>query len=817
MLRLASLLLLNSWLAVLISASSLQADFVVVTGDAPSPIVVSEDADPQIVGMATKLAEYLSKITGEDFKVHRTDAPHAIRLVIDPKSKLPAEGYAWTASDDQLTIEASSVRGLAYGVYAFLEQECGCRWWSFNEEDVPSNPKLAITNQTVQYVPPFKMHDLFNREAQTPENDFHFKSGGDSQLQFTGGHTLYPLLHEYGQTHPEIYPADATGKRAPNDLHLCYLAPGIAEALTSVLDSEVQRRNGNVTDYIYFAGMGDWYDGQCQCEKCKAVYEEEKWTNPDGTVLPGYTGTLLRMINVAAEALEKKYPGIRVGTFAYMSLEAPPAITKPRENVVIRVPRLRHCTVHAANECQGNRGFYHNLRRWQELAPGRVHVWDYGANFMNFLLPFPTLNSMAENIKFYHEQGIAGVMIQGNYVSTGGDAAVMKNYVWRKLLREPGRSTKELTEEFCHGYYGPAGKDVLAYMSALENSVRVPELKHADEFASPANVYLNEELLVVLREHLLHALEATQVEQHKDNHRRVQELQVSIEAAALWNSGPLEQKSDRLVRTDLGEFSYERALALVEHSRRVSPKEQGEGRLFREQFLQLHGGPTATLKSREVALTAAPVQAGKMGPITFQGATVITQTSVQPAKGATIYKFDQQPTGSELTLSGECGIAHWQPTAHHLAVLNVKLTEAGLIEMTGLLERLQQGAASAPAVVSTTYPLDNKADAEVQWQNAEGTWATVKLNAEASTVTCAHLVAIKFKQQVALKAGISNVEVLDSYATAEPIKAAPFKGTLSFDATNGTLTTSVQTELSEIRADAPQPYLKRTLSITAVK
>jgi hypothetical protein len=811
--RFAKVLLLHASLALFLLMNAAKADFALVSEKAPRPIVLAEDADPQTAGLAKKLAGYLKKITGAEFHVQRGSASPAIRLVVVPASKLPTEAYGWKVSDEGIAIEASSARGLAYGIYAFLERECGCHWWSFNEEQVPSNPQLTIANKTFEHLPPFKMHDLFNREAQTPENDFRFKSQGDSLLQFTGGHNLYSLVNAYGKTHPEIYPMDAKGKRAPNDLHLCYLAPGLAEAVTAALEVEVQRRKGNVADYIYFAGMGDWYGGQCQCEKCRAVYAAEAWTNPDGKVLPGYTGTLLRMINATAEQLEKQYPGIQVGTFAYMSIEAPPAVTKPRENVVIRVPRLRHCTVHAANECEGNRGFALNLRRWQELAPGRVHVWDYGANFTNFLLPFPTLNSMAENIKFYHELSIAGVMIQGNYVSTGGDAAVLKNYVWRTLLQDPSRSVSELTAEFCQGYYGPAAPEVLAYVNALENSVRLPALKHADEFAAPAKAYLNEALLVELRGHLQQALDATRGEANATFRRRVLELQASIEAAVLWKPGPLENRAGQLVRTDLGGDSIERALALVEHSRNASPKERGAGRLYREQFLQMHGGPTATLQSPDITLTAAPWQAGKLGPITFQGAVVIDQTTLQPAGGATLYKFVEQPTNRKLSMRGECGIKHWQTTTQHLAVVNATLPATGPIAIEASLQRVNRGAATASVAISTTYPVAAKSGVEVGWQNAQGDWATVQLTAQSPTATCGDLTALKLKRPAKLKTGMAFVEAVDSYTSTDSNRPARFNCTLTFDAAKKQLVTNVQTEVVEISADAPRPYLKRTLSI----
>ena len=125
-------------------------------------------------------------------------------------------------------------------------------------------------------------------------------------------------------------------------------------------------------------------------------------------------------------------------------------------------------------ESEVNKPFQRNLEQWLKIAPGRVYVWEYGANFNNFMMPFPCLRSIAANLKYYHRVGVQGVMIQGNYVSTGSDMVALKNYVWRKLLWDPSLDVDTLAGEFCQGYYGPASDEVIQYVNALEDSVRKP-------------------------------------------------------------------------------------------------------------------------------------------------------------------------------------------------------------------------------------------------------------------------------------------------------------------------------------------------------
>ena len=60
---------------------------------------------------------------------------------------------------------------------------------------------------------------------------------------------------------------------------------------TYKLDGEIVKRKVNIQDFIYFAGMGDWYGGMCECDECRKVYEEETWTDADGKKHPGYSAT----------------------------------------------------------------------------------------------------------------------------------------------------------------------------------------------------------------------------------------------------------------------------------------------------------------------------------------------------------------------------------------------------------------------------------------------------------------------------------------------------------------------------------------------
>lgn len=637
---------------VIFSVLSAEADLRVATdGKADCVIYAPLTARPAHRRAATPegyLADYLKTISGADFTVQYVKMPPEKEsgIVVGAFSKaetltLPGDSWAYRTRADgrQLQLVGSTRRALFIAVFALLENQLGCRWWSANEENVPQSPTITLPVLNEVHKAVFRQTELMNLEASARTNGFEYKLRGVSTEKMTGSHTLYRLLAPYGAAHPEIYPMvnRKIGKRKPNKLHFCYTAPGIAEALAHALETQVEKRDGNVRDYIYFAGMGDWYGGTCQCDDCRKVYEEEVWIRPDGKQQNAPVSTLIRMINKTAAILAKKHPGIRLGTFAYMSMEGPPGKTVPADNVVVEVPHLRHCIVHGVDQCEKNKIFLMNLQRWCKLAPGRVYVWDYTVDFgENFLYPFPVIHAIADNIKLYARLGVAGIRLQGDYVSTGSDLVVLKNWVWSKLLWNPELDVDRLIATFCNGYYGPAAKDMIAYVDDLEQSVMQNKKQHLNEFARLNKLrqwILTDERMARLKERIAAARKA--VAGKAPYARRVEEAAVSLEAVELWHKRKLVEKDGRLMQLfpDGPHDTYQRALHMLQNSRQASPREWGMFRSYHQRLLVLHGGPLVKLKRGDLAVEIAPNLGMRIRQIWFHDKPLLWIPEQEKVKG----------------------------------------------------------------------------------------------------------------------------------------------------------------------------------------
>jgi len=787
---------------------------------------------PEVETMGKAFGEVLEPMTGvapETGQVAEGEqippGSLVIRIVKDPKAIDDAFQIRTVAGSVEITASASM--GLRFGFYELM-QRLGCRFWAWDEEVIPKLAEVRVPALDFSWTPAFRIHDLMNQEAMSRKNDFAHKLRAVSSLKFTGNHNIQPMLRKFADAHPgEVFPLvktrdKATGEvkkevREFNNLHYCYTAPGISEALAEELEKEVVKRKGNVRDLIYFAGMGDWYGGFCECERCTKVYEEEAWKNPDGKTFRGLSATLLQMVNRAAEILEKKYPGIQVGTFAYMSLEAPPGKTVPRENVSVYVPRLRHSGSTTADDPKGeNRTFWLNVQRWCEIAKGRVDVWEYGANYDNFLLPYPVLNIMAENIKAYHKIGVRGLMIQGNYASMGGDAVVMSNWIWSRLMSDPSLDTGTLINEFTDGYYGPAAPEVREYLKELDASLKAPGCPNIDEFSKALETYLTPDVLKKLTARIAAARQLVSAPEYADQLVRVNDLAMGVETARLWKEGPFRERDGRYIRSDFGYDTFPEALQLWKNNRRgTAPTEMSSGKVKWLEFLSMHGGAVTTLRDGDLSAKIWPAKAGGIGPVMLGHSPVITRSFDSALRYA---EFEGEPTAKSARISGEGGIGGWDPETKYLMQQEISLPDSGSIRVDYFDQRVSKSKAwsSAPHAITTTYPAkSNSQDTRFAYRDKAGVWHDV-------TTLPVKGKELLFPDVTAWRVTQPRAVITDEFDMVKSIEGTPpinpkrphLSGRLGANA-EGSLYTVSNIQIDETSYDEPVHGLRRTIKVQA--
>jgi hypothetical protein len=772
------------------------------------PKVFFNEAIPATRAAAITLAKYLSAVTSTQVTPAKIKAPadeEAFYVGFRDPQALFAPNATFsveTTPGGQVFVDGvSPATDLQVAVMDLVQNELKCRIWSHNEQDLPKQDALAFAASKRAPIPAFRQLYLFNKEAFGMPGDFKYAIKAKQGPEFTGNHTLYPLLESTFKEHPEFLPADDKGVRKPS-IHLCYTAKGLPEALAKALSAEVEQRKGNVKDFIYFAGPGDWYGGMCKCPVCTKVYDEEAWTNADGKVFKGYSATLVRMINETGKLLDQKYPGAQIGTFAYMSLDNPPAITKPGPNVHIQLPRLRYDSCTAVDVSPKNRNVYLAMQKWAEIAPNRFYIWEYGANFSNFLEPFPDTHAMAQNIKVYHKMGVTGLYIQGNYVSPGSDMVVLKNWVWSRLIWDPTLNIDAVIREFCDGYYGPAGNIMFEYVRALDDSVKNPQPIVVSEFADANKTFLTPELETKLYGILDEAMEQAKTKP-TPYLTRVKEARASLEAARLWRAGPLVEKEGRLVRSDFPYDPFEEARDLLAHIRGSSVREWSTGRNNQLAFAAWYGGPIHTLNQDKLQAVLAPVQGG-ITRVTFDGVNIIQNIYSQPVGCDGVFV---EQGGNYASIKVETGIGAWSPDTKAFNVSYFQLLPGNRIRMTTTLTGVRKTDPKDPlhAGYRTAYRVINGEAPKIELMRLE-TPTNFPYKAGAKNVPLGRFDSIRISYP---KAGIV---LEDSYPEMQGLS-----GTLSQSAVGSSVVVTVSTEPLDLIPNKPYEAPVRVLEFKKTK
>ena len=202
---------------------------------------------------------------------------------------------------------------------------------------------------------------------------------------------------------------------------------------------------------------------RCECDPCRAIEAEEG--SP--------AGLLMRFVNAVSEDLRGEFPDVPVSTLAYHYTQPPPDITAPVDDVIVRLCSIR-CSFGRPMTDPRNAFFSDDLTGWSEICD-RLYIWDYVANFSYNLNPHPNLRVLAPNIRFFVDHGVKGVFAEALPHDPTTEMAPLRSWMLAQLMWDPSRDGQALIEEFAHGYYGPAGTAVVAYVDVMHDAVETTD------------------------------------------------------------------------------------------------------------------------------------------------------------------------------------------------------------------------------------------------------------------------------------------------------------------------------------------------------
>jgi hypothetical protein len=474
---------------------------LVTDGKSEYQIVLPAKATASETRAAEELVSFIKEISGAELPIVSESQGLPAKAILLGKLRILSEvdvriawdwlgedGYVIQTAAPHLVIAGGPAHGTLFGVYGFLEDHLGCRWYTPSISKIPKQQDIAIGAIEEMQVPAMIYRDLYYAEAMDPIFRARHKmnanlgnfdwSPGIAQIgPLTGGwcHTFFRLCppEQYLESHPEYFSL-IDGERKPHQL--CLTNPEVLPIVIENLRKEMAAH----PDQKYWAIAPMDNGDPCQCEVCKAVDARE------GSPM----GNVLEFVNKIAEA----FPDKMISTHAYWyTLKAPKNVV-PAENV-----HIMYCS-------EGNRSRpfvgdplsvaeVANFKYWTQVA-SEIYLWDYYIRYGTFITPMPNFASLGPNMQFFVSHGVMGIFAEGSFTPKG-EFAELRAYLLAKLIWNPDADVYALMDEFLPVFYGPAAPMVREYidvMQAKAESLDFPVITNGG-VRGHTQGYLSEEML----------------------------------------------------------------------------------------------------------------------------------------------------------------------------------------------------------------------------------------------------------------------------------------------------------------------------------
>ena len=452
------------------------APFVLASGGRSRAVIVPYGGDTNGVGYAANLlADYLGKIAETHFLVADKPVPgYGTILVGAPyKAARPEELCVRVKDAQTLEVTGDGARGAVHAVMALVES-LGVVVCAHDYEHVPHQRELALPGDYAQVDAPAMLWREAWSELQRSHFDYMMKLRLDpNPVDPRTSLFMNPLRPTIGQTvcnrfiskrtffkdHPEWYAyVHATGQRNPH--WVCVSNEEMLEQLYKEIDAFIAEKPGRPEVAV---GVDDGARF-CECDKCLALLK--KYPDPDGSEVAAVQYVVLA--NKVGAHFRSKYPGIRFNFLGYGERlpASPDIVLEPNVGGGVAELWRNHGLPADCNERSAySLGHLARLSR-PDMGP---YVWDYLANYRNYMLPFPNHRIFAQTVRYYRSCGVKGVLCQHQWTPYG-NFSEMKMWLFAKLLWNPDADVDELIDTYVNATYGRAAKEIRAFLDILEHA-----------------------------------------------------------------------------------------------------------------------------------------------------------------------------------------------------------------------------------------------------------------------------------------------------------------------------------------------------------
>ena len=470
-------------------------------GESEFEIVLPEEPDACEQTAAAELRGYLEKLGGVSLPLRTENAPAqaAKRILLGDTAEAPPGGEALGEEDfrlysdgARLFIRGGGSRGTLYGVYTFLEEYLGVRWFTPALEVAEPREAAAVDaaidrtvrpSFTVRRNDPAGTNDAFRARSRMNVSFWRDMPEYGGALTYVLWDVTLDRLVPDGlfAEHPDYFAMTEDGARTTD--HVCLsnpdvLATAVENARAAILACDRQAK-------FLHVGQKD-NENYCRCPACEALYARY------GAV----SAVTVLFTNALAAALEPEFPDFTFTFYAYLETERPPADLSLRcaPNVAPVLCNLHHaCRSHPLTACgaqDGDDGFMNlfaenepqiaeDLKTWTLLAEN-TYVYDYTINFLNTAQFFSNLETLQSTAKYLRDIGITGYIYN---CGDGHEAAFneLRNYLLQKVQWDADCDVSYHMNDFLRAYYGEAAAPYLREILDIQTA-QIRATAHAFDF-----------------------------------------------------------------------------------------------------------------------------------------------------------------------------------------------------------------------------------------------------------------------------------------------------------------------------------------------
>jgi len=460
---------------------------------------------------AQELRKYIEKATGAKLPILKaSQAPAEGALILVGRSalteklgvsgaNLKSEGFRIATRDNCVAIvgeiapedhlQAGHDRGTLWGVYEFLEQFVGVRWYFGGELGtvIPKRKSLVVPSTELTKAPYYaKRWGSIGEAYSGPDRlDWYpvFRQGDTTG--FAANHTCALWGRLYGKSHPEYFGLDKNGKRmfdlkkiTGRTNHLCYTEPGVLKQdVQNIIDYDADPKSPKThrwgsgglrptKEYVRFSPNDCMNIQYCRCERCAALLRQDDWRAKHSELVFGYADKFAREIG-------KRWPGRRLGCLAYVSYERVPRTVKLADNLDVM-----QCLIRGPQIMKDPRVWKEQMAKIDEWVEhlgndrNRFFIWTYMVYPNSFSkAPMLTPKTWA---KFHRAMKgrMKGEFNNGFRISRNGDAAritLLDCWVFHRTLWDPDWDVEGALAEFYSLMFGPAEAPMKTFFNTLIN------------------------------------------------------------------------------------------------------------------------------------------------------------------------------------------------------------------------------------------------------------------------------------------------------------------------------------------------------------